>query len=155
MPQYLYHFSEDPSIEVFIPRVAPTQQVVGAYVWADAEETSPRYWFPRDCPRATWWRGDGSDRVHAIQWDWLDRFIECELYAYRFDAAPFSKNPEGGGWRTTETVEPLGVEAVGPLLGGRGGGKDDVAQGGGNDPSRIDDALGLVETEVARAVGES
>ena len=36
------------------------------------------------------------------------------------------------------------VRAVGPLLGGKGGGKDDVAQGGGSDASRIDEALALV-----------
>jgi len=45
------------------------------------------------------------------------------------------------------------IRAIGPLIGGKGGGKDDVAQGGGTDPSRIDDALALVEVEVARAVG--
>ena len=33
------------------------------------------------------------------------------------------------------------IRAVGPLIGGKGGGKDDVAQGGGTDPSRIDEAL--------------
>ena len=36
------------------------------------------------------------------------------------------------------------VRAVGPLVGGKGGGKDDVAQGGGTDASRIDEALALV-----------
>jgi hypothetical protein len=81
MTKYLFHFSEDPTIEVFVPRIAPTQQVEGAYVWADAENTSPRYWFPRDCPRGTWWRPDGTGRVHAIQWEWFDRFVACELYA--------------------------------------------------------------------------
>ncbi|HYH35430.1 MAG TPA: alanine--tRNA ligase, partial [Nocardioides sp.] len=45
------------------------------------------------------------------------------------------------------------VGAVGPLLGGRGGGKDDLAQGGGSDSSRIDEALELVRGEVGRAVG--
>ncbi|MGZ7238411.1 DHHA1 domain-containing protein, partial [Streptococcus pyogenes] len=40
------------------------------------------------------------------------------------------------------------VRAVGPLLGGKGGGKDDVAQGGGTDASRIDEALALVAREV-------
>ncbi len=43
------------------------------------------------------------------------------------------------------------VRAVGPLVGGKGGGKDDVAQGGGTDASRIDEALALVTTEIARA----
>ena len=46
------------------------------------------------------------------------------------------------------------VRAVGPLVGGKGGGKDDVAQGGGTDASRIDEALALVHTEVARAAGQ-
>ena len=43
------------------------------------------------------------------------------------------------------------VRAVGPLVGGKGGGKDDVAQGGGTDASRIDEALALVRTEVTKA----
>jgi alanyl-tRNA synthetase len=47
------------------------------------------------------------------------------------------------------------VRAIGPLVGGRGGGKDDVAQGGGTDASRIDEALALVRTEVARATGQA
>jgi alanyl-tRNA synthetase len=45
------------------------------------------------------------------------------------------------------------VGAVGPLVGGRGGGKDDVAQGGGSDASRVDEALALVATEVGRVAG--
>jgi alanyl-tRNA synthetase len=45
------------------------------------------------------------------------------------------------------------VRAIGPLVGGRGGGKDDVAQGGGSDASRIDEALQLVRAEIARASG--
>jgi alanyl-tRNA synthetase len=43
------------------------------------------------------------------------------------------------------------VRAIGPLVGGKGGGKGDVAQGGGTDASRIDEALALVRTEVAKA----
>ncbi|WP_028645279.1 alanine--tRNA ligase [Nocardioides sp. URHA0020] len=42
------------------------------------------------------------------------------------------------------------VRAVGPLVGGKGGGKDDVAQGGGTDASRIDEALAVVSAEVGR-----
>ena len=42
------------------------------------------------------------------------------------------------------------VRAIGPLVGGKGGGKADVAQGGGTDASRVDEALALVPLEVAR-----
>ena len=61
-------------------------------------------------------------------------------------------------WRVNDAARSRGlsanalVGAVGPLLGGRGGGKDDVAQGGGSDASRVDEALDLVRSEVDRAV---
>ena len=45
------------------------------------------------------------------------------------------------------------VRTVGPLVGGKGGGKDDVAQGGGTDSSRIDEALAAVATAVGRLAG--
>ncbi len=44
------------------------------------------------------------------------------------------------------------VRAVGPLVGGRGGGKADVAQGGGADTSRVDDAVAEVRRAVAAVV---
>ena len=47
------------------------------------------------------------------------------------------------------------VRAIGPLVGGKGGGKDDVAQGGGTDASRVNDALALVPSEVARLAGQA
>ena len=45
------------------------------------------------------------------------------------------------------------LAAVMPLVGGRGGGKDDVAQGGGTDASRIDEALAAAGAAVAQAAG--
>jgi alanyl-tRNA synthetase len=45
------------------------------------------------------------------------------------------------------------VRAIGPLVGGKGGGKDDVAQGGGADASRLDEAIALVSREVAHQAG--
>ena len=38
--------------------------------------------------------------------------------------------------------------AIGPILGGKGGGKDDLAQGGGTNIDKIDEALALVPTLV-------
>ncbi|QBX57208.1 alanine--tRNA ligase [Nocardioides seonyuensis] len=42
------------------------------------------------------------------------------------------------------------VRAVGPLVGGKGGGKDDLAQGGGTDAGGVDEALRLVTHEVGK-----
>ncbi|HTW14436.1 MAG TPA: alanine--tRNA ligase [Nocardioides sp.] len=62
---------------------------------------------------------------------------------------------------TTESARDLGlsandlVRAVGPFVGGKGGGKADVAQGGGTDASRLDEALAAVHAEVARATGQA
>ncbi len=43
------------------------------------------------------------------------------------------------------------VRAVSPYVDGRGGGKDDVAQGGGTDATRIEEALAAVTATVAAA----
>ena len=45
------------------------------------------------------------------------------------------------------------VKAVAPHVGGRGGGKADLAQGGGSDPSGIDAALAALRSEVERTTG--
>ncbi|MEO5664089.1 MAG: DHHA1 domain-containing protein, partial [Nocardioides sp.] len=45
------------------------------------------------------------------------------------------------------------VRAAAAILDGKGGGKADVAQGGGTDTGRLDEALSAVLTEVARETG--
>jgi len=47
------------------------------------------------------------------------------------------------------------VRAAGPFLGGKGGGKDDVAQGGGTDVTRVAAALEAIETAVAAAAARA
>ena len=47
------------------------------------------------------------------------------------------------------------VRAMAPPVGGRGGGKDDVAQGGGSEPDGIPQALSLVEQVVGQRVSGS
>jgi alanyl-tRNA synthetase len=43
------------------------------------------------------------------------------------------------------------IQEVAKTLGGRGGGRPDLAQGGGPDPAKLDGALELVYELVARA----
>ena len=64
--------------------------------------------------------GDGcGDRVHAVEYGWLEAIRTVRLYAYRLPADRF--RPIGGqvphAYVATEPVEPLGPpEPVGDLL---------------------------------------
>jgi len=87
--------SEDPALGHFVPRAGR--------VWAIDTRHLPLYWFPRDCPRATFWANDetsdvdveawlGGDldrRVHAIEPSWLERMRTMRLYAYRMPEETF------------------------------------------------------------------
>jgi alanyl-tRNA synthetase len=47
------------------------------------------------------------------------------------------------------------LDAALPAVDGRGGGKDDIAQGGGTRPEGLDDAFAAVQAAVAAMAGES
>lgn len=132
-PGEVFHFSEDPTIERFVPHVAPTSRETEPYVWAVDAPRCPDYWFPRDCPRGMAWvvptttnadrerilgAGCGT-RVHAIEYGWLPALRSARLYAYRLPAAPFRylSPTETHAMVATEPVLPLGpAEPVGDLL---------------------------------------
>jgi len=129
-PGQVLHFSEDPTITLFTPHVAATAQQPEAYVWAVDATRSPDYWFPRQCPRAMAWLTPrtttadraligGGDRVHAIEYGWLDALRTVTLFAYRLPAdrfVPFG-TPVTNAHVCVEPVAPLGpAEPVGDLL---------------------------------------
>jgi hypothetical protein len=130
----LLHFSEDPTITCFAPHVAATAQVADPLVWAVDAGIAPAYWFPRDCPRVLAWATPetitadrerilgpgGGDRVHAIEYAWLDTMRNAQLFAYRLPADRFRPlgTPVPHAWVSSETIEPLGpAEFVGDLVG--------------------------------------
>jgi hypothetical protein len=132
-PGQLLHFSEDPTITRFVPHVAATAQQPEAYVWALDADQAPAYWFPRQCPRAMAWvvpdttapdrdriLGAGSgERVHVIEYGWLEAMRTVRLYAYRLPAAPFRPfgAPRPHAYVATCPVDPLGrPEPVGDLF---------------------------------------
>jgi hypothetical protein len=108
-PGEVLHFSEDPTITEFVPHVARTAVQPVPYVWALDADRVPGYWFPRHCPRAMAWRvsrsGEddverilgpgGGDRVHAIEYSWLDRVLTVRLFAYRLPAERFARHRAG------------------------------------------------------------
>jgi hypothetical protein len=126
-PAALWHFSEDPAIERFVPHVPATNPTQPPLVWAIDDPHAPLFWFPRECPRITFWTEDGSPadrlgattahRVHAIERGWLDRMRACRLLAYRFEPVGFRPWPEADGyWVSSDEQRPLGLSPVGDLL---------------------------------------
>jgi hypothetical protein len=118
----LWHFSEDPGLSRFEPR--------DGKVWAIDESHSWLYWFPRDCPRATYWAvatttdedverwldGDPEKRVAVIEDGWLDRVSRVELYGYRMPREPFDVVQDGRFYIASTPVEALERVTVGDLL---------------------------------------
>jgi hypothetical protein len=129
-PSVLYHFSEDPNIERFVPHVPRTNPTQSPGVWAIDSEHAPLYWFPRDCPRVAVFplhEGDrpafqerfttSARRVHAIESGWLGRMCGAQIYRYEFDAAPFSPWEEANGqWIASTEIVPASVTPMGDLL---------------------------------------
>src|SRR5579862_1459369 len=103
MESQLYHYSEDPTIERFVPRSPAARPEVEPFVWAIDAEHSPLYYFPRDCPRVSYWplpETTTADRqrffgavearmVIAIEWAWFDRLRSARLARYRLPAETF------------------------------------------------------------------
>jgi len=128
----LYHFSEQPGIEVFRPRIALTSNVQdSAYVWAIDEWHAAMYLLPRDCPRACFWAGPDTTPDDAERWlggvqarmvivvesGWLDRILTTTLYRYRMPADTFDLlDATAGHWVSTDAVVPTGVDEIGDLL---------------------------------------
>lgn len=134
----LFHFSDDPSIEVFVPRPVrvpsprPHGQdwLNGPLVWAVAEERQATYLFPRDCPRillwptvgtteadrAEWW-GERTCRMIAhVEWAWLDRIRTASLHRYELPPATFEAVDGDWTWVSKEAVRPVRSAPCGNLL---------------------------------------
>jgi hypothetical protein len=128
-PHALWHVSEDPSIDRFRPHVSATAEIREPLVWAVDTRHLPLYWFPRECPRGTFWADEstspadaerllcGSSRVHAIEEAWLEPMRTTQVFAYRFPEQSFEPHGEVGGyWVSRETVEPVDVAPLGDLV---------------------------------------
>lgn len=117
----LWHVSEDDSIGRFEPREGK--------VWAIGTRLLPLYWFPRDCPRATFWaesttNGDDverflggirSRRVHVVEPAWSERMRTARVVAYRMPEEAFVENIDRF-WISQEPVEPLERVELGDLV---------------------------------------
>jgi hypothetical protein len=127
-PRALWHVSEDRTITRFEPHLRPEHAADEPLVWAIDTRHVPLYWFPRDCPRASFWAngatadedverfldGDRTRRVHVIESVWLERMRETRVFAYRMPEETFE--PWDRFWVSRATVEPVELVELGDLL---------------------------------------
>ena len=116
-PHALWHVSEDPHLTRFVPHRAATAATDEMLVWAIDTRHVPLYWFPRECPRCTFWAssrttdadvtrflGDRNLRVHVVERSWLERVQRARLYVYRLPSETFSEDPETAGYWVSRTA---------------------------------------------------
>lgn len=127
-PHALWHVSEDPAIERFVPHVSATASSPEPRVWAVDTRHLPLYWFPRQCPRGAFWATPetapndaallgAASRVHIVEKDWLAELRRARVVAYRLPEETFVPDPEVGGyWHSREPVEPVELVELGDLV---------------------------------------
>jgi hypothetical protein len=120
--------SENPAIARFEPHVSATAASDEPRVWAVDTRHLPLYWFPRECPRGTFWATPetterdaellgGSARVHIVEIGWLESLQTTQVYAYRLPAESFAVDLEVGGyWLSRDTVVPDQIVVLGDLV---------------------------------------
>jgi hypothetical protein len=130
-PKFLYHFSENPSIERFVPHLAPTSSSDEALVWAIDADNSYLYYFPRDCPRVIFTKSSRTSAqdakrfflhttaktIAAIESHWLDRLRDTTIYRYTLPSDGFElRDGPAGYWVSTDEVLPRDVEPIPDLM---------------------------------------
>jgi hypothetical protein len=128
----LYHFSEDPDIEEFVPRAPVARPEIEPLVWAVDADHAWTYLFPRDCPRVLLWKAlDTTDsdwqrwaganetaKVACVEWRWFEQLRRQRLFRYTFRPTWF-KPIEGDPWMyvSAEAVQPTAVDEIPDLIG--------------------------------------
>ncbi|RTE07153.1 DUF6886 family protein [Paenibacillus whitsoniae] len=128
----LYHFSEEPDISIFRPRVKANRQDMPPVVWAIDETHAFTFYFPRNCPRIVYQRtadmteaqvqtffgGTSSNTVITVETRWYEAIRSMTMYRYELPPATFRLfDSYAGYYISEETVEPIKVTAIPNLLG--------------------------------------
>jgi hypothetical protein len=133
----LFHFSEDPTIEIFAPRAVavPSKRppgrewLNGPLVWAIDDWHQPMYFFPRDCPRILiwptgktiaadrerYWTASSSRTIAFIERGWLTRVRSAMICRYELPLGSFESLQDAGMWVSRAAVHPLRREMISDL----------------------------------------
>ncbi len=131
----LFHFSEEPDIQTFAPRIAKTNPDpdIPPYVWAIEERLAHNFYFPRDCPRVTYFAKEDTSEadierffgnttakyILAIESGWLERMRQTTIYSYELPVQTFKpfEGASGAAYHvSSETIEPLAVTTIKDLV---------------------------------------
>lgn len=127
----LFHFSEDNSIDLFIPRVKENRRDMPPVVWAIDDMHEFTFYFPRDCPRIIVTKGEGiteqdnhkffgltnSKIVITVETHWYERIISTKIYRYSLPIDNFQLFDETAGYYiSTQTVKPIQKEEISNLI---------------------------------------
>jgi len=127
----LYHFSEDPNIEIFVPREKQNRSDFPAVVWAIDKEHEFTYYFPRNCPRIALRRmidisdenkekffGHSiADTVVVIESKWYPIIKDFTIFRYTFNKEEFEMFDKTAGYYISyNTVKPIEVIPIQNLL---------------------------------------
>ena len=145
----LYHFSDDPEIKTFTPRV------IGNFpplVWAIDEEHKVNYYSPRQCPRIIYgksenstppdiekfFEGTSAEKIITIP-DYMEEELNSTvIYKYTFNEDGFELQDKIAGYHTSpNNVIPLRVEPASNLPG--------LIAGAGAELRFTDNLMGLRE----------
>lgn len=125
-PDVVYHYSEEPNIEVFHPRAPLRHPDEEPLVYAIDEWHSPLYYFPRDCPRVGVWPLPDSDEgevmlfnalvnqrmLLAIDQSWEVRHKAAKLYRYTFSLEGFEETGDHGCWVSRDSQIPIDCSSL-------------------------------------------
>ena len=130
-PDYLYHFSEDSSIERFVPRPVSVGPSGEALVWAVDSAHCHQFYFPRDCPRiliskanftsshdaAAFFSHTTASDIAAIESGWLSRMRSATIYRYTLPSDGFVlRNESAGYWVSELETLQVNVEPIHDLI---------------------------------------
>ncbi|MFC0215601.1 DUF6886 family protein [Paenibacillus chartarius] len=128
----LYHFSENPGIEVFHPRQKSNRTDMPTVVWAIDAEHEVSYLCPRDCPRIVCYRepdmaaadkalffgATEADVVMTLESRWLPRLLSVKLFRYSLPYEGFELFDAAAGYYVAaQPVVPIEVAAMDNLPG--------------------------------------